>query len=153
MITGDQLRMARALLRLTMRELARLCDIDQGTVVRVEAGAGAHKLTLQRLRQVLEERGVRFIPSREGDHEPGVALKWGVAATARAVEDAAPAKEGEPGMKAAPWDDFAEAVPAEIESLRAYWRGHPAEWAALADVSRFALLSEMRLESLGEQAR
>ena len=80
-VTGEQVRMARALLRLTMKETAKLAGIDQGTIVRIEAGFNAYALTLQHLRQVLEAAGARFIDPVEGDHGPGVAIKWGIAST------------------------------------------------------------------------
>lgn len=155
MLTGDQLRMARALLRLSMRETAKISGIDPSTIVRIEAGENAYRLTLERLQQVLEERGALFIPASEGKHEPGVALRCGVDISQRTGGEAAAGKEDEHGTKAAPWDDFAEAgtVPPDIESLRTYWRGHQAEWATLAPISQQVLLREMQLDSLGGEAR
>ena len=37
-ITGDQLRMARAALRLTSREVAKITGVDKGTIIRAEFG-------------------------------------------------------------------------------------------------------------------
>src|SRR5208282_1994200 len=104
-ITGEQVRMARALLRLTMKDTAKLAGIDQGTIVRIEAGFNAYALTLNHLRQVLEAAGARFIDPVEGDHGPGVALKWGAALPGRQPgEGAAAAEAGEGGLRAA-WDE------------------------------------------------
>ncbi len=105
MLTGEQLRMARALLRLTMKEVAKLSDIDPSTIVRVEAGAKSYPMTLRQLRATLEAEGVYFIDAQEGVHDPGVAFKWGVAPQRAA---------GEGGLKAA-WDDIEEA--ADLDAL------------------------------------
>lgn len=78
-MTGEQIRMARALLRLTLRDLADLASVDKKTLVRLEWGtARGHASTLQKIRGVLEERGVVFLPPVEPVHGPAVALKWGV---------------------------------------------------------------------------
>lgn len=71
-VTSDQLRMARAALKLTVRELADRLGVDKNTIVRIEAGGKAHASTLQRLRAVLEGLGIEFIPNGQG---PGVRLK------------------------------------------------------------------------------
>ena len=152
MLTGDQLRMARALLRLSMRETAKLSGIDPSTIVRIEAGEKAYRLTLDRLREVLEAKGVRFIPALEGDHEAGVALRWGAELSQRSSwNDETPKSDKGPDRSAAStWDDFAEGepVPSEIEDLRTFWRTRPAEWAALHEASRHVLLREMRIGEL-----
>ena len=54
-LSAEQIRMARAALKLTMRELAALAEIDNSTLVRIEAGYGAHPFTLKQLREVLAE--------------------------------------------------------------------------------------------------
>ena len=130
-----------------MRETAKLSGIDPSTIVRIEAGEKAYRLTLDRLREVLEAKGVRFIPALEGDHEAGVALRWGAELSqCSSWNDETPKSDKGPGRKAAStWDDFAEGepVPPEIEDLRTFWRTRPAEWAALHEASRHALLREM----------
>jgi transcriptional regulator with XRE-family HTH domain len=45
-MNGDQLRMARALLRLTVRELAQASGVDKMAIVRFEAGRNPHAATL-----------------------------------------------------------------------------------------------------------
>ena len=110
----------------------------------LDAGCG-WGLTLE----VLEAKGVRFIPALEGNHEAGVALRWGAELSQRSSwNDETPKSDKGLGRNAAPtWDDFAEAepVPPEIEDLRTFWRTRPAEWAALHEASRHALLREMRI--------
>jgi transcriptional regulator with XRE-family HTH domain len=144
--------MARALLRLTMKDTAKLAGIDQGTIVRIEAGFNAYALTLQHLRQVLETAGARFIEPVEGDHGPGVALNWGVAPTARQPgEDAATGKAGEGGLKAA-WDDFEETAdldallseePGLNPDMAEMWRDDPELWARLSQGGRETLSRRM----------
>ena len=46
------------------------------------------------------------------------------------------------GLKAAGWDEEPP-VPAEIEELRAYWRDHPDQWAALSETGRRTLSEKM----------
>jgi transcriptional regulator with XRE-family HTH domain len=142
--------MSRALLRLSMKAMAKISDIDPGTVIRIENGENAHKLTLQRLREELEARGVVFIDPVDGVHEATVALKWGAQLPKRVqAKSDGNERETEGGLDAASWDDFEETdpVPPEIEALRAFWRDRPEQWQALHEVSRLALLREMRLVS------
>jgi len=64
MITPEQIRAARALLRLEQEELARRAGISISTVRRIEA-SGGHDLvamaTVESVRLSLEEAGVEFI--------------------------------------------------------------------------------------------
>jgi transcriptional regulator with XRE-family HTH domain len=71
MITGDQIRMARAALRLGVRELGDLAGVAPLTVSRLENGRGAYVSTLTKIQRALEKAGVVFI---DGD-EPGIRLK------------------------------------------------------------------------------
>ena len=75
MITGTQIRAARALLRWSARDLAEHADIGMATVQRLEIKDGvpagrAH--TLVKLQQAMESAGVEFIGSP--DDGPGVRL-------------------------------------------------------------------------------
>ena len=116
MITNDQLRMARAALRLNITDLAKLAGINKGTIVRIEAGFGAHPLTLKQLQEVLEIAGVIFIEA-DDNAGPGVRLKLGAEIPQRAPgEGAEPGEAGEGGMKAS-WDDFDE--DANLDALQA----------------------------------
>ena len=78
MLTAEQLRMARAALRLTVKALAGLAGVDEGTIIRIEAGKKSYKRTLKDLRGTLEEQGIVFLEAQEGMHRPGVALGWDV---------------------------------------------------------------------------
>ena len=77
MITGEQLRMARAALRLTVEATAELAGVNKGTIVRVEAGERSYRRTLKDLREALEKSGVVFFDPVKGVHSGGVALKCG----------------------------------------------------------------------------
>lgn len=149
-------RAARGLLGWSQADLAAKSSLARATIAAFEGGGAA--IAPRSLRDIIaafEAAGVVFLAPVEGVHDGAVGIKWGFNLSRRAGSEAAPGKEREPGAKAAPWDDFAEAEPIapEIESLRTYWREHPAEWAALADVSRSVLLQEMQLDSLGAEAR
>ncbi len=151
-VTGEQVRMARALLRLTMKDTAKLAGIDQGTIVRIEAGFNAYALTLNHLRQVLEAAGARFLDPVEGDHGPGVALKWGAEVPQRTPsEGTATVEAGESGLKAA-WDDIEEAAdldallgeaPAPNPDMAEMWRADPELWARLSQGGRETLSRRM----------
>ena len=66
-----QSRMARAALKLSVRELAKMARVATGTIVRLEAGETLQPRTIDVIRQALEKAGVVFT---NGD-EPGVRLK------------------------------------------------------------------------------
>ncbi len=59
-ITAEQLRMARAGLKIGVRELAKEAGMTAQTVSRIENGRDAYGSTLQRLREALERRGAEF---------------------------------------------------------------------------------------------
>lgn len=72
LITGDQIRMARAGLRLSVRALAKIADVSAMTVTRLENGrSGGYAETMRKIQEALESAGVEFL---SGD-APGVRLK------------------------------------------------------------------------------
>lgn len=73
MMTPVQLRMARAALTWSVRDLAEKAQVNANTITRIENGADALVGTLTKLRTTLEAAGVVFIPGN--GHEPTVALK------------------------------------------------------------------------------
>lgn len=76
MITSAQIRAARALLRITVNDLAEMSEIGIATIKRMEASNGippAHARTLDQLSKALEKAGVEFIGAP--DDRPGVRLK------------------------------------------------------------------------------
>jgi transcriptional regulator with XRE-family HTH domain len=61
-ITSAQARMARAALRLGVRDVADLAGVSPATVVRVEREAAApNPATLVALRAAFEEEGIEFV--------------------------------------------------------------------------------------------
>lgn len=65
MITAEQIKAARALLRLEQEELARRAGVSVSTIRRAEAAYGeglVAEQTVELVRNVLEEAGVEFIP-------------------------------------------------------------------------------------------
>jgi transcriptional regulator with XRE-family HTH domain len=76
MITGEQLRAARAMLKIEQGELAELSGVSVETIKRLERMDGplrAHAITLHNLQSILEREGAIFIP--EDDNLPGVRLR------------------------------------------------------------------------------
>jgi predicted transcriptional regulator len=76
MISGAQIRAARALLGISATELAERADVDWSTIQRFESTEGVPKSrsgTLQRIKETLEEAGVTFL----GDPvtSPGLRLR------------------------------------------------------------------------------
>lgn len=113
-MTGEQLRAARALLRLGTRDLAAISGVDKMAIVRAEAGRRSHSATVDKLRKALEDAGIVFLDGRNGEYEPTAALKWGVQPLGDASDEGADRGEGKTGhgLDARAWDeDFAEAAP------------------------------------------
>lgn len=76
MITTEQIRAGRALLRLTVADLSVQAGVGVATIKRLEAVDGippAHARTLDALQKALEAAGVEFIGSP--DNAPGVRLR------------------------------------------------------------------------------
>lgn len=85
MITGAQIRMARAALKIGVRELAEAAGIAPMTVSRLENGqSGGHSDTLVKIQKALEIAGVIFVP--ENGAGPGVRLAKRTTAEAEAPE-------------------------------------------------------------------
>lgn len=76
MLTVDQIRAGRALVRMSQSVLAKAAGISVETVKRIERSTGvasAHYQTIEAIRRALEEAGVEFINENGGG--PGVRLK------------------------------------------------------------------------------
>ncbi len=76
MLTSDQIRAARALVRWSARELAEKANLSLPTIQRLEAAEGVPSTSVQTLMAVkgaLEKEGVEFT---NGD-APGVRLRKG----------------------------------------------------------------------------
>lgn len=74
-ITGSQIRAARALLNWTAGDLSDRSGIGRQTLVRLEAADGfpnSRVQTLAELKRIFEEAGVEFIGT---ETEPGVILR------------------------------------------------------------------------------
>jgi hypothetical protein len=76
MLTGAQIRAARALLKWSAAELARACALGVNTIRRAELADGMTSLTAANelaLRRAFEAAGVEFIDENGG--APGVRLR------------------------------------------------------------------------------
>jgi transcriptional regulator with XRE-family HTH domain len=73
-VTSAQLRMARAALNWTVRDLAEATGLHRNTITNIEVGryAGDQK-SLERIEVVLRKAGVEFIDENGGG--PGVRLR------------------------------------------------------------------------------
>lgn len=77
-MTPSQVRMARALLRLGVRELAELADVTPATVTRFETEKGGLQLSsAEAIRKALEAQGVQFLEAGQVAAGSGVAVKGG----------------------------------------------------------------------------
>lgn len=75
MITSDQIRAARAMLRWTGRELAENSGVGFSTLMRLETDSGvpnSHVKTLEALKKAFEDAGIEFI----GTPEQGAGVRW-----------------------------------------------------------------------------
>jgi transcriptional regulator with XRE-family HTH domain len=73
-ITGAQIRMARAALRLGVRELAEMAEVAPMTISRLENGqSGGLADTLRKIQLTLEEAGIIFVA--ENGEGAGVRLR------------------------------------------------------------------------------
>ena len=78
MLTGAQVRAARALVRWSAQELAKRSRVGVSTVQRIEAVEGVPSATgtnLEAIQSALEAAGVVFIDQDDGG--PGVRLRQG----------------------------------------------------------------------------
>jgi len=69
MLSSDQIRGARAILRLSQAELAKAASVSLETIKRLEAMHGELKVrldTLTRIKDALERAGIEFIPENGG---------------------------------------------------------------------------------------
>ena len=76
LITSEQIRAARALLRISVVQLATLSEVGEATIKRIEAGNGlpsANIKTLNLITKAFENAGIEFIGTP--DDRPGVRLK------------------------------------------------------------------------------
>ena len=69
MLSSDQIRGARAILRLSQADLAKAASVSLETIKRLEVMQGELKVrlyTLTRIKEALERAGVEFIPENGG---------------------------------------------------------------------------------------
>ncbi|SLN61648.1 helix-turn-helix domain-containing protein [Pseudooctadecabacter jejudonensis] len=66
-VTAGHIRMARAGLNLTVRDLAEKAGVNKATIVRMEAGHAPRASSLNAVCQVLEEHGAAFDIEAETD--------------------------------------------------------------------------------------
>jgi DNA-binding XRE family transcriptional regulator len=70
---ASQCRMARAALKMTVRQLAAAAEVSHDTIVRLEDGQELKASTIDKVRNALESAGVVFTP--ENGDGPGVKLR------------------------------------------------------------------------------
>ncbi len=74
MMQPSQCRMARAALKMSVRELANAAGVAANTITRFETGKSrGYADTVAKIQKVLEEAGVEFIDENGGG--PGVRLR------------------------------------------------------------------------------
>ncbi len=154
MVSTSQLRMARAALGWSLRELAEKAQVHKNTALRMETGQPTPTASFRIIQRVLEDAGIEFLDPIEGVRGEGVCFKWGVAPPARQPgEGTATGADGEGGMKTA-WDDFEEDADADLDALLGeapapdpsvadYWRTDPELWGRLSEGGRETLSRTM----------
>lgn len=60
-MNADQARMARALLKMGVRDVAALAQVTPNTVSRIENGSDAKVSTIEAIKAVYEARGIVFV--------------------------------------------------------------------------------------------
>jgi transcriptional regulator with XRE-family HTH domain len=74
-MTPEQVRMARAALRLGVRDLAQIANVTPATVTRFETEKGGlQHSSAEAIRKALEALGVQFLVAGQVAAGPGVAL-------------------------------------------------------------------------------
>ena len=76
MLTGEQIRAARAMLRWEQKDLVKASGVSEPTIVRLEKMHGmvsGQIATIQAIKVALEAAGIEFIPENGGG--PGLRLK------------------------------------------------------------------------------
>jgi transcriptional regulator with XRE-family HTH domain len=155
--------MARAALKLTVREVAELAGVDKSTIVRIEAGGRAYYQNMLRLQAVFEDAGIVFIEPQEGVGGAGVRYKLGFDPAKTGATQGTTTSQGDDkgGLDALGWDwDTSEHV-VDDEPLPPldwtdddkadqieHWRSRPEAWTRLHEVSRQCLLRAMGVERL-----
>jgi transcriptional regulator with XRE-family HTH domain len=66
-MSGAQLRMARAVMNWTVRDLSRAANVAPATIHRIEAALTARPSSLAAIRVTLEQAGIVFMRHRDGD--------------------------------------------------------------------------------------
>jgi DNA-binding XRE family transcriptional regulator len=138
-VTSAQIRMARAALAWTVRDLAEKAGVHRNTIVRVEAGdASPHGSTYAVIRRALEDAGVVFIDAEDGVHSGGAALRCGVEPTLRqgGNDEGESIRHSGRSRQALPDDP-------NLIGLYEYWHDRPAEWQEMSDPLRRAVLREI----------
>jgi transcriptional regulator with XRE-family HTH domain len=74
-VTSAQLRMARAAVGWTVRELSERAGVHRNTITRLEAGAAGESRTIAALAAALSAAGVTFIPENEDLVGDGVCFR------------------------------------------------------------------------------
>ena len=90
--------------------------------------------------KAFEAEGIVFLEASD-TLATGVGIRIGSEAAKRMGGGSAGASKDDV-LKAAAWDEELP-VPADIEELRAYWRDHPCQWAALSEFGRQTLCEKM----------
>jgi len=66
-LSGAQLRMARAAMRWTVQDLSRAANVAPATIRRIESALTARPSSLAAIRVTLERAGIVFMRHRDGD--------------------------------------------------------------------------------------
>lgn len=143
-MTPAQLRMARALLRMKVSDVAEQAGVNKMTISALEAGKKApHAQTVTRLTQFFLGKGVIFIGPHEPIHGATVALRWDMEPPAVDQDEVSVAEVAgdDGGIHAEAWDEEEDSAlfgQKDIENMRRYWTVS-GRWERLSEPSKKAL--------------
>ena len=145
-MTPAQLRMARALLQLGIRELAEKAGVDKMSVQRIESGRRAHPPTMAKIREALVAEGIVFIGAVEPFHAETVAMRWDRRPSSTGEEDQIDddeSEEPEANRDAQSWDAVdVKYGPGQMAKLRSLWSDE-GRWGQLSAASQKALMKRL----------
>jgi hypothetical protein len=136
MISAEQLRAARAMLRWEQSSVAREANVSVETIKRLEKLTGplnaARRATIDVIKRAFEKNGIEFLAPEEGVFGSGVRFTW-------EAEFALNAN----GVDFSDDQDHSGEVKARDQETADYWASRPEKWAALSEISRRVLSQEL----------
>jgi transcriptional regulator with XRE-family HTH domain len=151
--TPSLCRAARGLLGWKQDDLAAASSVHKRTILKFERGLqNPYPRTIRDLVEAFQSAGVVFIASKEGVHDAGVALKWGMTTAKNAEEDTdEKAEGGDEEFSSCSWDEDFKTIDndgilkEDRALLRLYYEEYPDRWDKLSPLGKACLARTIRL--------